>query len=156
MKKIVFKELPNNQPQLFPENLLDRKPENHHVCLVDEVVEQLEISSILRKYKGGGASSFHPRMMVKILFYSYLSNIFSCRKIEKALQENIHFIWLSKGCVPDFRTINYFRGKRLQGDIKTLFAEVVRLLQEMGFISLQVQYIDGTKIEAATNKYTFV
>lgn len=156
MKKIVFKELPNKQAQLFPENLLDRIPKNHPVRLVDEVVEQLDISSILRKYKGGGASSFHPRMMIKILFYSYLSNIFSCRKIERALQENIHFIWLSKGCVPDFRTINYFRGKRLQGDIKTLFAEVVRLLQEMGFISLQVQYIDGTKIEAATNKYTFV
>jgi hypothetical protein len=55
MKKVVFKELPNNQPQLFPENLLHPIPENHPVRLVDEVVELLDISSILRKYKGGGA-----------------------------------------------------------------------------------------------------
>jgi transposase len=156
MKKVVFKELPNNQAQLFPENLLDRIPADHPVRLVDKVVDQLDISSILNKYKGGGASSFHPRMMVKILFYSYLNNIFSCRKIEKALQENIHFIWLSKGCVPDFRTINYFRSTRLQGEIKTIFAEVVRLLHGMGFVSLQVQYVDGTKIEATSNRYTFV
>ena len=135
MKKVVFKELPNNQAQLFPENLLDRIPADHPVRLVDKIVDQLDITSILNKYKGGGASSFHPRMMVKILFYSYLNNIFSCRKIEKTLQENIHFIWLSKGCVPDFRTINYFRSTRLQGEIKTIFAEVVRLLHGMGFVS---------------------
>lgn len=94
-------------------------------------------------------------MMIKVLFYSYLCYIYSCRKIERALQENIHFIWISGGSTPDFRTINYFRGKRLQGKIKTLFAEVVRLL-ELKYVSLDVQYIDGTKIESASNRYTFV
>jgi transposase len=66
--------------------------------------------------------------MIKILFYSYLSNIYSCRKIEKALHENIHFMWLSGNSTPDFRTINYFRGKRLKGEIEKLFADVVRML----------------------------
>jgi transposase len=58
-------------------------------------VDGLDLSSIISNYKGGGTSSFHPRMMIKVLFYSYLSNIYSCRKIEKALQENIYFMWLS-------------------------------------------------------------
>src|SRR5690606_34642798 len=56
----------------------------------------------------------------------------------------------------DFRTINYFRGKRLKGHIQQLFADVVRLLQELQYVSLDVQYIDGTKIESASNRYTFV
>ena len=156
MAKVLFKEVAGTQPCLFPQDILDRIPPNHPVRLVNEVVDNLDISAIIRKYKGGGASSFHPRMMIKVLFYSYLCNIYSCRKIERALQENIHFIWLSGHSTPDFRTINYFRGKRLQGEIHKLFAEVVRLLQELNYVSLDVQYIDGTKLEAAANKYTFV
>src|SRR5690606_684613 len=108
------------------------------------------------QYKGGGTTSFHPRMMIKILFYAYLSNIYSCRKIEKALQENIHFMWLSGNSLPDYRTINYFRGKRLKNHIQQLFADVVRMLQALQYVSLQVQYIDGTKIESASGRYTFV
>jgi len=156
MSKIVFKELTSNQIVLFPENISDRIPANHPVRIVNQVVDQLEIYSIIAEYKGGGASSFHPRMMLKVLFYSYLSNLYSCRKIEKALLENIYFMWISGNSTPDFRTINYFRGKRLQGKIQNLFAELVRLLQELGYVSLDVQYIDGTKIESASNRYSFV
>lgn len=156
MARTIFKDSLGNQTSLFPENILDRIASNHPVRLVNEVVDNLDITAIIDNYKGGGASSFHPRMMIKVLFYSYLCNTYSCRKIEKALHENIHFIWISGGSTPDFRTINYFRGKRLQGQIKTLFAEVVRLLQELNYVSLDVQYIDGTKIESASNRYTFV
>lgn len=156
MAKVIFKETTGTQPTLFPQNILDKIPPNHPVRLVNEVVDQLDISTIISKYQGGGTSSYHPRMMVKVLFYSYLSNVYSCRKIERALGENIHFMWLTGCSTPDFRTINYFRGKRLQGEIHKLFAEVVRMLQELNYVSLDVQYIDGTKIEAAANKYTFV
>lgn len=156
MAKIVFKELTSKQIVLFPENISDRIPANHPVRIVDQVVDSIDISSIISEYKGGGTSSFHPRMMIKVLFYSYLSNIYSCRKIEKALLENIYFMWLSGNSTPDFRTINYFRGKRLKNKIQNLFAEVVRLLQSLGYVSLDVQYIDGTKIESASNRYTFV
>lgn len=156
MAKVIFKEFSGIQPTLFPQNILDKIAPNHPVRLVNEVVDNLDISNLISKYKGGGASSFHPRMMLKVLFYSYLSNVYSCRKIERALHENIHFIWLSGCSTPDYRTINYFRGKRLQNEIHKLFAEVVRLLQELNYVSLDIQYIDGTKIEAAANKYTFV
>lgn len=156
MAKIVFKNQTGNCPELFPVNIFDKIPENHPVRLIDSVVNSLDISDILKKYKGGGTSAYHPRMMIKVLFYSYLSNVYSCRKIAKALNENIHFMFISGNSTPDFRTINDFRGKILKDSIKTLFAEVVKMLVEMGYVSLDVQYIDGTKIEASSNKYTFV
>jgi transposase len=63
------------------------------------VVDQLNIDAIIKQYRGGGTTSYHPRVMIKILFYAYTNNIYSCRKIEKALQENIHFMWLSGLCM---------------------------------------------------------
>jgi len=93
--------------------------------------------------------------MFSLLIYSYLSNVYSCRKIEKALQENIYFMWLSGNSTPDFRTINYFRGTRLKTQIHQLFSEVVKLLQELNFVSLDMQHIDDTKIEFAANRYNF-
>lgn len=156
MAKIVFKNQTGNSPELFPSNIFDKIADNHPVRLIDSVVNSLDISDIIKKYKGGGTSAYHPRMMIKVLFYSYLSNIYSCRKIDKALRENIHFMFISGNSTPDFRTINDFRGKILKDSIKNLFAEVVKMLVEMGYVSLDVQYIDGTKIEAKSNKYTFV
>ena len=154
--KLRFKALPSVQSSLFPEDLFSRIAEDHPVRLVNRIVDELDISSLLSQYKGGGASSFHPRMMLKVLFYSYLSNIYSCRKIEKALGENIHFMWLSGNSTPDFRTINYFRGKRLRCEIHQLFSQIVNLLVSLDCVSLDVQYIDGTKIESAAGRYTFV
>lgn len=157
METPIFKTLPIvANPTLLLQNIFDQIPENHPVRLVNRVVDELNIDGLLAKYKGGGTSSFEPRMMLKVLFYSYLSNIYSCRKIEKALQENIHFMWLSGLSTPDYRTINYFRGHRLKGIIHVFFVQIVKLFQELNLISMRIQYIDGTKIEAATHKYSFV
>lgn len=154
--KIHFKSLPANSLSLFPEDIFSKIPQNHPVRLVNEVVEGLDIDILVSQYKGGGTSSYHPRMLLKVIFYSYLSNIYSCRKIEKALHENIHLMWLSGNSTPDYRTINYFRGKRLKGHIQSLFAAVVRMLHELQYVSLDLQYIDGTKVESASGRYSFV
>jgi transposase len=115
------------------------------------------ISVVLEKsYKGGGTSSYHPRMLLKVIVYAYLRNLYSSRKIEQALQENIHFMWLSGQSKPDHNTINDFRGQRLQGHLKKIFHQVVLLLVEQGVISLKDIFVDGTKIEANANRYTFV
>ena len=156
MAKVSFKTQTGNFPELFPINIFDLIPEDHPSRLVDSVVNQLDISDIANLYLGGGCPAYHPRMMIKVLFYGYLSNTYSCRKIAKALTENIHFMYLSGNSTPNFRTINEFRGKILKEKIKDLFAEVVKMLVELGYISLDVQYIDGTKIEAKSNRYTFV
>jgi transposase len=156
MAKIIFKELSSNQNVLFPSNIYERIPANHPVLIVNQVVDALNINCLLSKYKGGGTSAYHPRMLLKVLFYGYLCNIYSCRKLAKALEENIYFMWLSGNSTPDFRTINRFRGEGLKEDIKVLFTQIVLLLQQSGYVSLDVQYIDGTKIESVSNKYTFV
>jgi transposase len=156
MAKVSFKTQTGNFPELFPINIFELIPENHSSRLVDSVVNHLDISEITNLYLGGGCSAYHPRMMIKVIFYAYLSNIYSCRKIARALTENIHFMYLSGNSTPNFRTINEFRGKILKEKIKDLFAEVVKMLVQLGYISLDVQYIDGTKIEAKSNKYTFV
>ena len=83
MAKIVFKELTSNQNVLFPVSLSEKIAPNHPVRVVNSVVDALDISCLLWAYKGGGTSSYHPRMMLKVLFYAYLNNIYSCRKIEK-------------------------------------------------------------------------
>ena len=153
---IRFKSVTSQQSVLFPSNLSDKIAVNHPVRIVNEIVDHLNIDDILSTYKGGGTSSYHPRVMIKILFYSYFNNIYSCRKIESQLKENIHYMWLSGEATPNFRTINDFRGKRLKGKIQTLFSDIVKLISEMGHISLDVQYIDGTKIESSANRYTFV
>ena len=93
MGNIQFKQLPLSAPSLFPEDIFEKISVNHPVRLVSEVVDQLNIDAVIKQYKGGGTTSYHPRMMIKILFYAYTNNIYSCRKIEKALQENIHFMW---------------------------------------------------------------
>jgi len=156
MAKATFKNQTGNTPELFPINIFDKIPENHPVRLVNSVVDALDISDIVKLYKGGGCSAYHPRMMIKVLFYSYLSNVYSCRKIARALTENIHFMYISGNSTPDFRTVNDFRGKILKEKIKDLFAEVVKMLAGLGYVSLEVQYIDGTKIEARSNRYSFV
>ena len=86
----------------------------------------------MSKYRGGGASSYHPKMLLKILVYGYLSNIYSSRKLENALKENIHFMWLSGMSKPDHNTINRFRSDRLKDVLKTVFSQVVLLLAEWG------------------------
>jgi transposase len=131
MAKVVFKNQTGNSPELFPINIFDKIAEDHPVRLVNSVVDALNINEIIQKYKGGGTSAYHPRMMIKVLFYSYLSNVYSCRKIAKALTENIHFMYLSGNSTPDFRTINDFRGKILKDHIQKLFAEVVKMLVGM-------------------------
>ena len=76
--------------------------------------------------------------------------------MEGALKENIHFMWLSGMSQPDHNTINRFRDKRLDGNLKEIFGSVVQMLAEEGYLSIKEIYINGTKIEANANRYTFV
>lgn len=154
--KVAFKDYNQKQMVLFPESLEDYIPDNHQARIVNHIVDRLNINKLMEEYKGGGTSSYHPRMMLKVLIYAYLNNITTSRKIEAALQENIFFMWLSGKSFPDFRTINMFRGKRLKDHINEIFSQVVLMLADMGLVSLKDQFTDGTKIEAAANRYTFV
>ena len=154
--KPIFKPNFIQQSQLFPLDLNELIHNNHPCKLVYKIVEELNIEDILKGYKGGGTSSYDPRMLLRILFYGYYSNIFSSRKIAKSIEENIYFMWLSGGQRPDFRTINDFRGKRLKGKIEDLFKQMTLMMMDLGLVSLEKQYIDGTKLGANAHKYSFV
>lgn len=156
MAKLAIKSDNRKQNLLLPPSLDELVPENHMVRVVDAVIDRLDISEILSTYRGGGNSAFNPKMMLKVLVFAYLSNVYSSRRIEELLKRDIYFMWLSGMKRPDFRTINYYRGKRLKDGFDSVFTQVVELLHEEGFVSLKVQYIDGTKIESVANKYTFV
>lgn len=156
MAKLAIKSDNRKQNLLLPPSLDELVPENHMVRVVDAVIDRLDISDILSTYRGGGNSAFNPKMMLKVLVFAYLSNVYSSRRIEELLRRDICFMWLAGMKRPDFRTINYYRGKRLKEGFDAVFTQVVRLLHEEGFVSLKVQYIDGTKIESVANKYTFV
>ena len=156
MAKLAIKSDNRKQNLLLPPSLDELVPENHMVRVVDAVIDRLDISDILSTYRGGGNSAFNPKMMLKVLVFAYLSNVYSSRRIEELLRRDIYFMWLAGMKRPDFRTINYYRGKRLKDGFDAVFTQVVELLHEEGFVSLKVQYVDGTKIESVANKYTFV
>ena len=131
-------------------------PRTHPVRIVNQVLNKIDIEPLLQKYTGGGSSSFHPRMLLKVLVFAYINNNYSSRKIEAALKENIHYMWLSGMSAPDHNTINRFRSERLKEVLRQVFTQVVMLLAEQGLLNIKELYTDGTKIEASANRYTFV
>ncbi len=154
--KVVFKDYINNQPLLLPPSIDELIEVNHPVRTVNAVIDSIDLSQLIKAYKGGGTSSYHPRMLLKVLVYAYLCNTYSSRKIEEGLKSNIHFMYLAGMQQPDHNTINRFRGERLKEVLKTIFSQVVQLLSQSGHLSLKEVYTDGTKIEANANRYTFV
>lgn len=153
---IKFKEYGQHQVMLIPPTFDEMITPNHPVRIVNQVIDRIDIDPLIAKFKGGGTSSYHPRMLLKVVVFGYLSNIYSGRKMEAALKENIHFMWISGMSQPDHNTINRFRSARLQGILKQVFGQVVELLVAEGLVSLKEVYIDGTKIESKANRYTFV
>lgn len=153
---VHFKTYQQGQVLAFPPTLEELIDKDHPVRIVSKIIDELDLEPLLKKYKGGGTSSFHPRMMLKVIVYSYLNNVYSSRKMESAIKENIHFMWLSGMSKPDHNTLNRFRSDRLKGVIKQIFGKVVELLVASDHVSLQQVYTDGTKIEASANRYTFV
>ena len=145
----------NNNRLFLTVNPNDDIAANDPVRLVDSIVENLDLKDFKKLYKEKGRCPYHPKMMLKIILYAYMNNIYSCRKIEKAVQRDIHYIWLAAQERPDFVTINRFRN-RVKNEINNIFTQVVLVLADKGFITLDVEYIDGTKMESKANKYTFV
>lgn len=154
---VVFKAYEQHQTLLLPPSLEELIAADHPVRIVNTVLDKINIDALLKTYKGGGTSSYHPRLLLKVLVYGYLNNTYSSRKLEQALRENIPFMWLAGMHTPDHNTLNRFRGERLVGEeLQKIFSEVVLLLAEEGLLSLKESYLDGTKVEANANRYTFV
>lgn len=144
-----------HQDLLFPPRLREALPEDHLAIVVDDVVESMDLNMLYNKVPSEGNPSYHPKMMLKILLYAYANGLFSSRKIQKALSESIAFIYLAGWQKPDFRTISDFRKNNLR-ELKTLFAQGVKICDRLGMVSLGHIAIDGSKFRAnASDRQTY-
>jgi transposase len=143
-----------DQDLLLPPSLRDWLPENHLAYCVSDVVDQLDLSAIEAVYEeeDRGQPPYHPRMMTKILLYGYCVGVYSSRRIQKHLVEDVAFRVLAAGNQPDFRTIADFRKLHLRA-LEELFQQVLRLVLEVGALKLGRVALDGSKVRANASKH---
>ena len=146
-----FKEYSQSQTMLLPPNINDWIPKDHRCFVINEIVNKLNISCVENTYSDNGASAYDPRMLIKIMFYSYTKGIRSSRKIEDLARENIVCRYLSANQFPDHGTINLFRKDHLK-DLENLFAQVVVLCNGLGIIDPNDASIDGSIFKASASK----
>lgn len=133
-------------------------PEDDPVVLLCEEMERLDYTQLYEAYSRDGRSpAVSPKVMFMLLVFGYMNNIYSSRAIVKACNYDVRFMYILNGDnVPSHSSICRFRSKRLQGVIDDLFDQFVQRLKQKGEISGKNIFIDGTKIEAYANRYTFV
>ena len=143
---------------VLPLNLEGLVPDDDSVRLLSHELEDLDYSLLYQAYSAKGRNpAVDPKTMIKILTYAYSQNIYSSRKIETACKRDINFMWLLAGQkAPDHSTIARFRTGFLADACEDLFYQMVRHLTQAGELSKETVFIDGTKLEACANKYTFV
>jgi transposase len=143
-----------DQDLLLPPSLREWLPEDHLVYFVSDVVDQLDLSAMHAVYgeERRGQPPYDPRLMTKLLVYGYCTGVFSSRRIQKRLREDIPFKVLAAGNEPDFRTISDFRKIHI-GTLPGLFEQVLEMALESGAIKLGRVSLDGTKVKANASKH---
>jgi transposase len=142
------------QDFLLPPSLREWLPEDHLAYFVSEMIDQLDLSGIEQHYEREerGYPPYHPSMMTKVLVYGYCVGVFSSRRLERRLIEDVAFRILAAGNQPDFRTISDFRRIHLKA-LEGLFVQVLELALKLGAMKLGRVAIDGSKIKANASKH---
>ena len=132
-------------------------PQDDPVRLLDAICERIDYEDLYAAYSEEGRPGYSPRILFKVMVYANMRKLYSTREIEQNCRENIKFMYLLEGqAVPDHNTIGRFRKHRLKEAMAGLFRQLVELLEQAGEIDMSTVFIDGTKIEAQANRYTFV
>lgn len=147
-----FKQYNADQLMLLPPSLHEYVPQNHLVRLVDRVVEELDTTVIEDKYSGLGQNTYHPKILIKLLFYGYAVGERSGRKIARRCETDTAYMYLSQMYRPDFRTINDFRKNNLE-ELSGYFVDIVRMCKELGLVNVGQINIDGTKMRANASNW---
>ena len=130
-------------------------PKNDSVRLLSQFVEEMDLTDLYSTYDR--INSLSPRTLLKIVLYSYMNGDYSFRSMELNCKRDINFMFLLEGhSAPDHATLARFRSIHFAPCSKRILAEVSNILFDLGEISGETIFIDGTKIEANANKYTFV
>lgn len=142
---------------VLPLNLEIKIQDNDIARHINNLVEGIPKKAFDKYYKETGCPAYHPRMMLKILLCAYSQSVFSGRKIEALLSDSIRMMWLAQGYSPSYRTINRFRSnKDMQELLCQCFIQFRAQLIKEKIINNEAIFIDGTKIEANANKFSFV
>lgn len=147
----MFKPYNQNQMMLLPPSLSECLPDDHLCFTINDIVENLDTSSIENSYQETGAPAYNPKLLLKIIFYGYSQGTRSSRKIENNLSENIAFRYLAANSRMDHGTISLFRKNHLK-ELPTIFAQIVILASSLGLADFSDVSIDGTKIKANASK----
>ena len=156
MPEPKFKPCMQDQPMLLPPDIGDLVPRGSMPRVVDMVVRSIGRTTLTALYPGGGAPAHDPQMMLKVVLLAYASGIYSSRRIAQATRENVGFLWICGMRPLDHMTINRFRTERVRPVFEEVFSEVIQLLADMGLVTLDTYFLDGTKVEANANRFTFV
>lgn len=156
MAKIQIKSETRHELSFFPNSFDDYVPKDSKVRMVDRIVRSMDINPLMDTYDGIGAPPYSPKMLLSLVVFAYINGVYSCRGIADALKYDVRYMWICGGKRLSFATINRFRTNHMIKCIDFYFDAVVSILAEKGVISLEEQYVDGTKIESKANKYTFV
>jgi transposase len=138
---------------LLPPSIDDWLPERHLARFVVEVIDGLDLSAMVRSYRGSGSASYHPALLLGLLVYGYATGVFSSRKLERVTYDSVAFRFIAANEHPDHDTIATFR-RRFLKDIEGLFVRVLELAREMGMLKLGTVALDGTKIHANASRHS--
>jgi transposase len=149
----TFRTVDRDMDFFLPPSIQEWLPQGHLARFVVEIVDELDLSPLLSRYKSnGGKEPYHPSMLLGLLFYGYATKIFSSREIEKATYDSIAFRFIAANQHPDHDTIAHFRKTHLK-QIKNLFVQILSIAQKMEILKLGTVSLDGTKIAANASKH---
>lgn len=152
----MFKDYNMNQ-LILPLNVEVKLQNNDIAFHIHHLIESIPEEAIEPFLRNTGCPAYHPRMMLKIILCAYTQSVFSGRKIEALLKDSLRMMWLAQGYEPSYRTINRFRVyPEVKELIRQCFVQFRCQLVEEKLIEQEAIFIDGTKIEANANKFTFV
>jgi len=147
-----FQPINRDTAYLLPPSLQDWLPEKHLARFVVDIVDQLDLSELVKGYGGGGKQPYHPAVLLALLFYGYATGIFSSRKLEQATHDSVAFRFITGDTHPDHDTIATFR-KRFLAELEGLFVQMLVVAKVMGVFKLGKVSLDGTKIKANASKH---
>ena len=142
------------QDLLLPPSLRDWLPENHLAFFVSDLIDHLDLLPITAGYEDEerGYPPYHPVMLTKVLVYAYCVGVFSSRKMQRRLVEDIAFRVLAAGNAPDFRTIADFRKRHLAA-LQGFFEQVLGVARDLGTLRVGRVAVDGSKVKANASKH---
>jgi transposase len=147
-----FRQVDRETGYLLPPSVDEWLPEQHLARFVVELIEQLDLSAMVKAYRGSGSASYHPSPLLGLLVYGYATGVFSSRKLERATYDSVAFRFIAANDHPDHDTLASFR-RRFLAEIEGLFVQVLLLAREAGLLKLGTVALDGTKVHANASRH---